>query len=80
MSEWTLRKEEKTMTTTIGYIACDATDGDRLTDHTGEDAYRPAIVRDTYDQAMADRTDERPHVRCVGSDGYLYVDEPEDTD
>ena len=65
------------MTRTIGYIACDATDGDHISDHTGQDCYRPAIMRDTYDLALADCTDERPVVRCVGSDGYLYVDEPE---
>jgi hypothetical protein len=67
--------EDETMQeNTIGYIACDATDGDRLSDHTGDDCYRPAIIRDTYSLAMADRTDERPNVRRVGSDGYLYVD------
>lgn len=59
--------------TTIGYIACDATLGDWASEHEG-------TIQPTYARALADRTDERPTVRCVGSDGYLYVEEPENQD
>jgi len=58
---------------TIGYIACDPTAGDCASDHEG-------TIQPTYERARQDIDETRPTVRCVGSDGYLYVDEPEDTD
>jgi hypothetical protein len=55
---------------TIGYIACDPTLGDCASCHDG-------LIQPTYVRAEADIDGAHPVVRCVGSDGYLYVDEPE---
>lgn len=57
---------------TKGYIACNPSDGDHLCDHWSP--MGDTEIRDTYEEAMADRTDDRPAVRRVGSDDYLYVD------
>jgi len=58
---------------TIGYIACDPTAGDCASNHGG-------TIQPTYERARQDIDETRPTVRCVGSDGYLYVDEPENDD
>lgn len=55
-------------TQTTGYIACDPNDGDHIADHNDVE------LRQSWDGAMNDRTDEKPAVRRVAPDGYLYVD------
>lgn len=57
----------------IGYIACDPTISDFASDHDGE-------IYPSYARAFLACDAEHPTVRCVGSDGYLYVDPPNDTD
>jgi hypothetical protein len=57
---------------TIGYIACDPTLGDFASDHDGE-------IYPTYERALKDVDANHPCVRHVGSDGYLYVDAPENS-
>jgi hypothetical protein len=65
--------KEKTMTTTqTGYVACSASDGDTLDDVQHGD------IRATSEQASSDRTAYMGDVRYVHTDGYLYVDRPEE--
>jgi len=61
------------MTETIGYIVCEPSISDFASDHDG-------TIYPTYERARQAIDDAHPTVRCVGSDGYLYVDEPEDED
>jgi hypothetical protein len=65
---------EDTMTTqATGYVACNPSDGDTLAEvEHGE-------IRATSEQAQADaRAAGLEGVRYVHTDGYLYVDRPEE--
>jgi hypothetical protein len=59
--------------TPIGWVACDYTGGDMLSD------VRHAEKRNTYEEARADAEwGEFEGVRWVATDGYLYVDRPDE--
>ena len=51
-----------------GYIACEPSEGDHISDHDD------VVIRDSWDEAMKDRTENRPAVRRIGLDDYLYID------
>jgi hypothetical protein len=59
-----------------GYVACDYTDGDRLSD------VRHGRIRASSAKALADyrraEQDGEPYqgIRYIHSDGYLYVERP----
>jgi hypothetical protein len=59
----------------VGWVACDYTTGDRLSD------VRHGAIRDTEAEASADcRQGDYDGVRYVSDDGYLYVDQPDECD
>jgi hypothetical protein len=59
------------MTTTIGYIACDPTLGDFISNHDG-------TIYPTYERALADVDAEHPMVRgIILVEGYHYLADPE---
>jgi hypothetical protein len=60
-----------TTTTKTGYVACDYTQSDVLSD------VRHGEIRETEQQAIEDARPGYEGVRYVGSDGYLYVERPE---
>ena len=54
------------------WIACDYTSGDHITD------VRHSVGRDDYETAASEcRVGDYEGVRWVGSDGYLYAEQPE---
>ena len=60
-----------TTTTMTGYVACNASQGDMLSD------VEHGAIRSTEAEAIADRDAGYETVRYVAPDGYLYVDRPE---
>jgi len=63
-----------TTTLTTGWVACDYTKGDTLSD------VRHGEIRTTYEDADRDAdAGEYNGVRYVAADGYLYVDAPENS-